>query len=101
MYQKQHKKQPSQLILDAQKLLEKQGCRLILVITLLCYNEMQKEINLQIIPKLILKTGPQLVEEHGVNNLNQIPTSRFDMKSQSEPVMTDIDRDLEQPKVKG
>ena len=45
--------------------------------------------------------GPKLVEGHGVNNRNKITTSRFEMKSQFEPVMPDIDIDLGQPKVKG
>ena len=43
--------------------------------------------------------GPQLVEEHGANKLNQIQTSRFEIRSQPEPMMPDIDIDLGQPKV--
>ncbi len=45
--------------------------------------------------------GPQLVKEHEVNNLNQMPTSRFEIRGQPEPMMPDIDVDLGQSKVKG
>ena len=80
---------------------EKRGYIFISAITLLCCIKMWKKL----ISNNNFETGsyfgPQLVEEHEVDNLNQMPTSRSEIRSQPEPIMTIIDLDLEQTKVKG
>ncbi len=81
---------------------EKRGYLFISATTLLCCNKIWKKLICNNIFETGSYFGPQLVKEHVVvNNLNQIETSRFEMKSQSEPVMPVIEIDLGQSKVKG
>ncbi len=82
---------------------EKRGYISISAITLLCCIKMWKKLISNDIFETGSYFGSQLVEEHEVDNLNQMPTSRSEIRSQPEPepIMTIIDLDLEQTKVKG